>query len=86
MDMLEEYSLPLIALGLGILVFFKYREALKKPTSWFVVACLAMLVCCGGGVFNILHRTPLLGTSKDDRGEVTYQIVASGVLLLLTCE
>ncbi len=62
------------------------RRVIMNPVSWFVVACGVFFICCGGVVHVILHRAPLFGTTRNERGEVEYEYISTGVpLSILNC-
>eukprot|EP00826_Nyctotherus_ovalis_P012706 TRINITY_DN13385_c0_g2_i1.p1 TRINITY_DN13385_c0_g2~~TRINITY_DN13385_c0_g2_i1.p1 ORF type:complete len:122 (+),score=23.49 TRINITY_DN13385_c0_g2_i1:521-886(+) len=74
----------LMVLGvLGCLLFamVRFRWIISIPVSWLVIAFVVFLVCCGGTVHNILHKTPLMGVTKSKSGQTEYEYFSTGVNL-----
>lgn len=71
----------LTVLGCLLFAVIRFRWILSIPVSWLVVAFVVFLVCCGGTVHNILHRTPLMGVTKSKSGQTEYEYISTGVSL-----
>lgn len=78
-EMLKNTLLPLIVFGSLLFAVMKFRFVLMNPMSWFIIACLVFLICCGGIVHNILHHVPLTGVSRGANGEIEYEYISTGV-------
>lgn len=71
------------ALGSVLYIGIKLRWIISIPISWLVIASIVFLLCCGGTVHNILHKTPLMGLTKTKSGQTEYEYFSTGVLLLM---
>ena len=71
------FTLMILAAIVGGLVLL--RQVIMNPISWFVVACGVFFICCGGVVHIILHHAPLFGTTRNERGELEYEYISTGV-------
>lgn len=70
---------PILLLLALLLLVIKARAIIMEPISWFVLAILVFLICCGGVVHNILHHAPMSGHHKNEQGEIEYEYISTGV-------
>lgn len=49
----------------GFILAYKIRNILRLPIVWFVVTLIIYFFCISGVIYDILHRTPLVGAGKN---------------------
>jgi hypothetical protein len=48
----------------GAIIAYKARNILRMPIVWFILTVIIYFFCTSGFIYDILHKTPLVGVGK----------------------